>query len=114
MAIGLRSQVKTAAVSISTIGDNTVIAAVAGKLITVVGMLLVNGAATANSVTVKDGANLLSGAMPLGIPPAPPFLLPDNGPGGFDWFQTTNGTNSFILNLSAATQVSGVIWYIQN
>lgn len=114
MSEGLRSQVKSAPISITASGDNTVIVAVAGKLITVVSMLLVNSAATANSVTVKDGANLLSGAMLLGIAPAAPLFIPDSGSSGYDLFQTTNGSNNFILNLSAATLVTGVIWYIQN
>ncbi len=115
MSIGLRPQVKTLPIAITGAGDNVVIAAVAGKLITVVGMILVNGAATANSVTVKDGTvNLLSGPMPLGIAPSPPFIFSDNGSENFDWYQTTSGANSFILNLSAATPVGGTVWYIQN
>lgn len=116
MPIGLRAQVKTAAISVSASGDNTIVAAVAGKLITVVGLLLVNGAATGNNVIVKDGTGgtALTGAMPLGVAPSPPFILSDNGPGGFDWFQTSNTANNLVLNLSAATLVTGAVWYIQN
>lgn len=111
MAIGLRGQVKSAPVSITALGDNTVVAAVAGKLITVVGLLLVNGVATAQSVTVKDGAaNLLSGAMPLNTAGFP-FFLPEKT--DFDYYSTSNVANALILNLSAATLVTGTIWYVQ-
>lgn len=105
--VGLRNQVRTAAVSFTTTGDNTVIAAVAGKLVTVVGLLLVSTGAT--NITVKDGANLLSGAMPLaaGIP----LVLPPDAT--MDYYATTTGGNSFILNQSGAVQISGTVWYLQ-
>lgn len=110
MAIGLRGQVKAAAVSIALLGDNAVVAAVAGKLITVVALLLENGVTTANSVTVKDGAsNLLSGAMPLNTAGVPLFL---DEKSDFEYYTTSNPANSLILNLSAATLVTGTVWYI--
>src|SRR5438105_9372301 len=105
MAIGLRNQVKSVPISVSSIGDNTIVAAVAGKLITVVALLLVNGVGTAQSVTVKDGAsNLLSGAMPLNTAGDPLFLDEKTD---FDYFSTSAAANNLILNLSAATLVAG-------
>jgi hypothetical protein len=105
--VGLRNQVKTAAISFTTTGDNTIIAAVAGKLITVISLLLVSTGTT--NITIKDGANLLSGAMPLaaGIPL---ILSPD---ATLDYFATTSGTNNFVLNQSGAVQISGTVWYLQ-
>lgn len=111
MAFGFRGQVKSAPISISAAGDNPVIAAVAGKIIVVVGLLLVNGVATAQSVTVKDGAaNLLSGAMPLNTAGFPLSLEEKSD---FDYYSTSNVANALILNLSAATLVTGTIWYVQ-
>lgn len=108
MSVGLRGQVKSAAISFTTTGDNTIVAAVAAKEITVVGLLLVSTAPT--NITVKDGANLLSGAMPLaaGIP----LVLPVDPT--VDWYQTTAAANALILNQSGAVQISGTVWYIQN
>lgn len=110
MAIGLRGQVKSAPISVSAGGDNTIVAAVPGKLIVVVGLLLTNGVGTAQSVIVKDGAvNLLSGAMPLNIAGVPLFL--DEKP-DFEYYSTSNPANNLVLNLSAATLVAGTVWYI--
>jgi len=108
MAIGLRGQVKSVAISFTTTGDNTIVAAVAGKLITVVALLLVSTGTT--NITVKDGAaNLLSGAMPLaaGIP------LVLNVDPTVDWYQTTSAANALVLNQSGAVQISGTVWYVQ-
>ena len=110
MAVGLRGQVKSAAISVSALGDNTIVAAVAGKVIVVVALLLENGVATANSVTVKDGAaNLLSGAMPLNTAGVPLFLDEKTD---FEYYSTSNSANNLVLNLSAATLVTGTVWYI--
>ncbi len=50
MSVGLRNQVKSAAISVSSIGDNTIVAAVAGKLITVVALLLLSAATLVTGV----------------------------------------------------------------
>ncbi len=106
MAAELRGQVKSAAISFTTTGDNTIVAAAAGKLIVVVALLLVSTAPT--NITVKDGTNLLSGAMPLaaGIP----LVLPVDPT--VDWYATTAAANNLILNQSGAVQISGTVWYI--
>jgi len=111
MAVGLRAQVKSSPINVTAIGDNTIVAAVAGKLITVVGLLLINGVATAQNVTIKDdGAIVLAGPMALSTAGSPLFMpeRPD-----FEYFSTSNPANNLILNLSAATQVGGVVWYAQ-
>lgn len=109
MAVGLRGQVKQAVVSFTTTGDNTIVAAVAGKLITVVALLLVSTGAT--NITVKDGTagTALSGAMPLsaGIP----LFLEERS--DFDYYSTSNVANNLVLNQSGAVQISGTVWYIQ-
>lgn len=109
MSVGMRSQVKSAPISVSAAGDNTLVAAVAGKVIVVVALLLINGVATAQNVIVKDAATALTGAMALSTSANPLFL--DEKP-DFEYFSTSNPANNLVLNLSAATQVSGVVWYI--
>ena len=109
MGVALREQIHQAAINIAGAGDNTIIPGVAGKLTTIVGLVLVNNIGT-TSITVKDGATVLTGAMLLaaGIP----LVLPVDAT--VDWFQSTVAGNNFILNLGAATQVSGMVWYVQN
>jgi hypothetical protein len=108
MGVSLRQQIKSAAISFTTTGDNTIVAASAGKLITVIALLLVSTAPT--NITVKDGSNLLSGAMPLAA--GVPLVLPVDPT--VDWYSTTAAANNLILNQSGAVQVSGTVWFIQN
>lgn len=109
MGVGLRGQVKSAAISFTTTGDNTIVASVAGKLITVVGLLLVSTGTT--NITVKDGAaTSLSGAMPLAA--GTPLVLPVDPT--VDWYQTSVTSNNLVLNQSGAVQISGTVWYVQN
>jgi hypothetical protein len=111
MAVGLRGQVKEAAISVSGAGDNTIVAAVAGKIITVVALLLTNGVATAQNVIVKDGTagTALTGAMPLNTAGVPMFL---DEKSDFEYFSTSNPANNLVLNLLNATLVTGSVWYI--
>lgn len=94
--------VKTAAISATSDGDNTVIAAVTGKRIRVLGYVLnVNAAGT---VQWKSGASTaLSGAMEFvdggGVASAPV------SPFGRFWFQTAAGE---ALVLATATGVDGL------
>lgn len=96
-----------ASVSFASSGDNTVVSATSGQTIRVMRLLLVpNGLV---SVTMKDGASTsLSGVMQLAS--SIPFQLPLDGE---PWFLTTAG-NAFIINLSGAVQVSGVVWYTKS
>jgi len=103
---------KSAPINFSTTGDNTIIAAVAGKLIEVFGLVLVV-TTTAVALTIKDGTNVLSGPMTvlagtplvLGLP-----INADSEP----LYGTTNVANAFVIGQGAGTsQVSGTIWYTQ-
>jgi len=92
-----------ASINIASNGDNTVIAAQAGKMIMIHQLFLV--CAGAVSLKFKDGAS-------TDLCPALPMLT--SGGLTFDykepWFVTSQG-NAFIINLSAAVQVSGRIYY---
>lgn len=92
-----------AAVDFSAGGDNTIIAAVAGKRILVHRLILVVSAAT--SIIVKRGATALTGAMSMSANGA---LSLDTT--GEPWF-TTDINENFVINLSAGVQVGGSIYY---
>jgi hypothetical protein len=112
MAIGLRAQVKSAVINVSVAGDNTIVAAVAGKQITVVGLLLMNNVATAQIVTLKDGTGGAALSGPLGLSTTQsPLFMPERP--DFEYFSTSAVANNLVLNLSAATNVGGVVWYVQ-
>lgn len=96
---------KSASVSVdaASLGDNTLITCPAGSTIRVFQMFIVLGGAA--NVTFKSGATSLTGALPM----------LSNGDitldySGFPWF-TTARDEDFVMNLSAAVQVSGRIYY---
>lgn len=109
MSVGLRPQVQSTPINFAASGDNTLIAAVAGKLITVVGLFLVVAGAT--NLTFKDGTGgtALTGTIPMLANGA---MTLDEKP-EFDYFQTSNVANNFVLNSSVAVQVSGRIYFVQ-
>lgn len=113
MGIALREQIHQLPINVAAAGDNTIVPGVAGKVITVVAFLLTNGVATAQTVTIKDGTGgtALSGPMALSTTGDPIILPPDLT---VDWFQALVAGNPLVLNLSAATQVGGAIWFVQN
>lgn len=90
-----------AVVNISSSGDNTIVAAVAGKRIVVVNYLIIAGG-TVNA-TWKSGSTSKSGPMPL---------IANTGAAAPDgrWFKTGIG-EALVLNLSSAIQVSGHLSY---
>jgi len=99
------SQTKNAPINFSASGDNTVVAAVAGKWIKVVRLYLVVGGAT--NITFKDGSAIsFSGAMPMAANGAIVLDVADT----LLWF---NATGNFVINSSNAVQVSGEVYYIQ-
>lgn len=104
--------IQRAAINVTAAGDNTIVAAVAGKLIYVVGMVL-SGPGGANNVIIKDGTAGTAMSGPLAVGTATTIVMPQNVPGGFDWYSTSNVANNLVLNLSAATQVGGTVWFIQ-
>ena len=101
------SEIKYAAISGATSGDNTLVAAVTGKKIRV--MALAVQATVAVGFRLEDGAGgtALTGVMEL--PVSAPFVLPFNPVG---WCETSAAT---LLNmeLDAATQVSGLLTYTE-
>ena len=95
------------AINISASGDNTIVAAVTAQTIRVHKLFL--AASGAVSIKFKDGASTdFMPAFPLqaygGM-----VLDSDQDP----WFVTTAG-NALIINLSAAVQVSGILYYSQS
>ena len=94
-----------ASISISTSGDNSIVGAVAGQTTRVHRIFLV--AAGAVNITFKDGASTsLTGA--LSLPAAGAGMVFDFSTE--PWF-VTSANSAFIINLSAAVQVSGRIYY---
>ena len=82
------------------------IAGVLGQTAKVYRLFLV--AAGATNLTIKDGATALTGAIAL---PANGSITLDFD--GEPWFTGSPNTN-FIINSSAAVQISGRIYFIQN
>lgn len=97
--------VKSAAINTAGAGQDNLIAASAGKVVTVYAIVLV--AAGAVTVKFQDAGTDLTGAMSLitGIP----LVLPYSGQ---PWFQGSPG-NAFNINLGGAVQVSGWLLYTQ-
>ena len=107
MGVNLRQQIRSTPISFVVTGDNVIVPAVAGKLITVIGLVLSVSAAT--NLTFKDGAsNLLSGAMSLAV--GIPLVLPVDPT--VDWYSTSSGSTSLIVNQSGTAQVSGTVFYV--
>lgn len=94
-----------AAISGATSGDNTLVAAVANKVISVKSMFLV----VAGDVTLRfesgAGGTALSGVMSLSINSG--FVLPHNPAG---WFETAAG-QLLNMELNGAVQISGTLCY---
>jgi hypothetical protein len=101
-----------AAIAASASGDNTVVAAVAGKKIRVRSFSLFNGPATANTAKWKSGAATdLTGTVTCGAAIGASFgqLGSAPAPGAF-LFESVAG-QALVLNLSAATAVYGWLDY---
>jgi hypothetical protein len=105
-------EVKRAAINASAGGNNEIVAAVSGKSIAVLAMMLM----AADSVTatvysdVQSGGTALSGPLPLGASGG--FVLPAPADPVACWFKTATG-KKLNLYLSAAKQVSGVVVYYE-
>jgi hypothetical protein len=100
--------IKRAAVSGATSGNNTLVAAVTGKKIKVLGLVLV--AASAVDVRLESGAGgtALTGVMSLTAGHLQ-LILPLAEP-GYHWVETAAGA-LLNLELGGAVQVSGMIVY---
>lgn len=94
-----------AALSFASSGDNTAISGTALQTIRVFKVAL--ALASGTTLTFKDGsAAALTGAMTLGA------MVLDSADGS-PLFITTAG-NGFVVNLGAAIQCSGAIWYTKS
>lgn len=102
----MRSEAQYAVVSAATAGNNTLVAAVAGKKIRVIAVVLVasGGANTVRFESDADGT-ALTGQMDLAADGQ--LILSKNG---FGWFETVAG-ELLNLELSAATAVAGCLVY---
>jgi len=98
-------------IDFNTIATQTVVAAVAGKRIYVLGYQLYNGVATAQTVQFKSGSNNLTGVESLPSSVGGPIMLPI-APVGRCWFFTDVGA-ALGMAMTAATQVGGSVAYIQ-
>ena len=94
-----------AAINFASTGDNTLVAGVAGKIISVFKIFFVVSAAT--NLVFKDGTTALTGAMSMSANGSLTFAY-DSTP----WFFASPG-NNFVLNQSGLAQISGDIYYIQ-
>src|SRR5215471_1579119 len=102
----------SAPITASASGDNTVVTAVAGYAIRVIGYCLTFSAAV-NARWMSDvggGAVALSGLL-YGVGTGPPAVsASDVGVNGRGWFQTAAG-KALNLNLSGAVAVGGHVLY---
>lgn len=105
MALGNQSAV----ISAATAADQTIVPAVAGKKIAVLGYVVVNGVATGQTITWKSGSTAISGAMPLPQSVGGGLSVPAGHP-QVGYF-TTAESAALVLTMSAATQVSGHVAY---
>ena len=105
--VGTVPALSKASVSVSSSGNNTLIAGVSGQSIKVYKMFLVFGAAV--NATFQDGSSTaLTGAMPFTANGSIVLDL-DTVP----WFTTSAG-NAFVLNLSTSVTATGTVYYSQS
>jgi len=104
--VPVRSETQYAPVAAAAAGDNTLVAAVAGKRIRVHALALV-ASGGANTVRLESGAagTALSGQMDLA---ADGQLVLAHNPAG--WLQTAAG-ELLNMELTAATSVAGMLVY---
>lgn len=105
--MAIQSQVQYAVVAAATGGDNTLVAAVTGKKIRVIALVLV-ASGGANSVRLESGASGTAITGVMDIIDNGQLVLPYNPAG---WCETAAAA---LLNmeLSAATAVAGVLGYV--
>lgn len=93
--------------NVSASGDNVLVAGISAKTIRVMRLLLIASAPV--TINFKDGAGTtLMGPITLGSGGS--IVLDDTGE---PWF-VTSAANDFILNLSAAVQVTCTLWFTQS
>ena len=95
----------SADINIAASGDNTVIAAVAGKTITVYKMWFV--AAGANNVIFKNGATAINAGVVTFTGSGSSLFFAFDGKA----YLGTNAGNAFVVNTSTTAQLSGRVYY---
>ncbi len=103
---GGQSEEQFAVIDTAGLGDTTLIAAVSGKRIRVLGFFLVAAAAVAVAFESDTGGTALTGRMPM---PINGILSPAFNPLGL--FETVAG-ELLNLELGLAVQVSGALTYV--
>lgn len=102
------SEAKRAAIAAAASGDNTLVAAVTGKKIRVLAVVLVaSGGVNTIRFESAAGGTALTGQMDIGDNGQ--FILPYNPAG---WFETV-AAELLNLELSAATAVAGCLTYVE-
>jgi len=107
-SLGSTVTIQRAAISVATSGDNTLVAAVAGKKIKVLSVKLIVSGAVDLCFESGAGGEALTGVMSM-AQDGNGFVLPATQP-GFHWFETAAG-QALNLDLSDAVQVSGCLSY---
>ena len=97
--------IKSASINIATAADHTIIAAVSGKKIIITSLLFTAGGDV--NITLKDGTTALTGAMDFGGTSEPRGMVSNFS----DCPLELTPGNAFVITLSAAIQVSGLVCY---
>jgi hypothetical protein len=95
-----------AAINFNTAADQTLVAGVAGQIITVFKIFLVSSIAA--TLTFKDGTTALTGAMSIAANGSLTFPF-DTTP----WFFASPGNNFVLTQTTTLSQISGRIYYSQ-
>ena len=102
-----------AGIATSSSGENAIVAAVTGSQVKVYKLVLINGAATAQTITIKDkasGATLATLYLPSSVGGG--LILGNGNTSECPVFRSVT-SGAFIVNLSAATAVGGFVQYTQ-
>lgn len=94
-------------IAVAGLGDNTVVAAVAGKKIKVERFILIQSA----GVTAKWRSGTTDITGPMYLTSTGMFGLVAPGMGGSEYWLETVAGQALVLNLSAAVAVGGVVVY---
>jgi lipoprotein signal peptidase len=98
----------SAPIAAAGLGDNTIVAAVAGKKIRVKAWSVSNLTATAQAIKWRSGTTDLTGLWGLG---AAIGLIGQQQAWDTDFLFETAAGQALVLNLAAATAVGGVVQY---
>jgi hypothetical protein len=94
-----------APIAITTAGNNTLVAAIAGTSIRIVALYFISS--NTNTVTLKSGANALTGAMDFTSQER--MVLPLNP---YGWMETAEG-EALIMTTTKDVKISGMLTYFK-